>query len=173
MPPEVRNMSTLPKTPKLSLSDALLRFHPLVFFASYKSGKFENEGLRGRRLGPGRYRFVRSDGSPMKSHISTIVRIDDPWARERAMMAVLACPKHGLACCPEMDLRIRPCKKGYVLVEGSRWMARVDIEDERIDVNILRYPKARTVAGALRRKATFQDAGFAIQVMTGKSTTPP
>jgi hypothetical protein len=35
MPPEVRNMSTLPKTPKLSLSDALLRFHPLVFFASY------------------------------------------------------------------------------------------------------------------------------------------
>ena len=165
MPPEVRNMSTVPKTLKLSLSDALLRFHPLVFFSLYRPGKFENKGLRGRRLGPGRYRFVRSDGSPMKSHISTIVRIDDPWARERAMMAVLACTKHGLACCPEMEPKITPCKRKHVLVEGSRWMARVAIGDKRIDVDILRYPKARTVAGALRGKATLQDAGFAIQVM--------
>jgi hypothetical protein len=136
---------------------------PKVFLAMYKDKKFKGSGLRCRRLGPGRYRFVRKDGKPMHSCL-VLVEIAKPWADERAMVAVLACARHGFSCPPD-EFDGETCKRQFVLVEGSRWMPRV-VNNGEVEVEILRYPKTRTVAGARRGKATPQDADFFIQVIS-------
>ena len=142
---------------------------PKIFLALRKDGKIKGNGLRGRRLGPGRYRFVRQDRKPMHSCL-VLIEIATPWADERTKVAVLACARHGLLCPDVLDELFevdgKPCKRQYVLVEVNRWMPRVVNNSERFDVEILRYPKARTVAGARRGKAIPHDADFFIQVIS-------
>ena len=137
---------------------------PKVFLAMRKGGKLKGSGLRGRRLGPGRYRFVRQDRKPTHTCL-VLIEIAKPWADERAMVAVLACARHGFSC-PLDELDGETCKRQFVLVEANRWMPRVVNNGESLVVEILRYPKARTVAGARRGRATAQDADFFIQVIS-------
>ena len=49
--------------------------HPKVFLALRKDGKSKGSGLRCRRLGPGRYRFVRQDRKP--THIEEAENVDE------------------------------------------------------------------------------------------------
>ena len=53
-----------------------------VFRSFRKDGRFKNAGLRGRRLGPGRYRFFRQGKGSVDSFISAIVTLAEPWASE-------------------------------------------------------------------------------------------
>lgn len=138
-----------------------------VFRSFRKDGRFTNAGLRGRRLGPGRYRFFRQGKGSVDSFISAIVTLAEPWASERTMVPVLACARHGDSCPGgEQDPQtLLPCEMRHVLVQGPRWLPVVSLFDrESVIVMILRYPKAATVAGALR-SSTFQDADFALQVI--------
>jgi hypothetical protein len=167
--PSTNNKQSARRQATTKFDKVLACLHPKIFVAIHEAGKFKGMGLRGQRLGPGRYKFVRSDGKPMDSYRASLVVISEPWASERTMVAVLACAKHGLSC-PEMDLmstETRSCERQHVLVEGARWMATVFLLDrESVIVKILRYPKAKTVAGAMRL-STFQDADFTIQVILG------
>jgi hypothetical protein len=70
--------------------EVLSCYQPKIFVAIHEAGKFKVMGLRGQRLGPGRYRFVRRDGKPMDSCRASIVAISEPWASERTKVAVLA-----------------------------------------------------------------------------------
>ena len=161
MPP-TNNKQSARRQAAAKFDEVLSCHQPKIFVAIHEAGKFKGMGLRGQRLGPGRYRFVRRDGKPMYSYRASIVAISEPWASERTMVAVLACATHGLSC-PGTP----PCERQHVLVEGCRWLAWVSRPDfKSVHVGIMRYPKARTVAGA-RRKLTLHDAGFTIQVISG------
>ena len=169
MPP-TNNKQPARRQAAAKLDEALICRQPKIFFAIHEAGKFKGMGLQGQRLSPGRYRFVRRDGKPMDSYRASLVAISEPWASERTMVAVLACATHGLSC-PGADLldseETPPCKMQHVLVEGCRWLAWTSHPDPKsVHVGILRYPKARTVAGA-RRKPTLHDAGFTVQIILG------
>ena len=137
---------------------------PKMFLAMRKGGKLKGSGLRCRRLGPGRYRFVRQDRKPTHTCL-VLIEIAKPWADERAMVAVLACVRHGFSC-PDGEPEGKQCKRQFVLVEANRWMPRVVNNGESLVVEILRHPKARTVSGARHGRATAQDADFFIQVIS-------
>ena len=128
-----------------------------------KGGRLKGSGLRCRRLGPGRYRFVRKDRKSFRSSLVQI-SIAKPWSDERTHVAVLACESHGLSC-PLEEFDGKTCKTQFRLVEGPRWLPLVVNNGERLELEILRYPKARTVAGARRGKATAQDVDFFIHVL--------
>ena len=169
MPP-TNNKQPVCRQAAARFDENLICRRPKIFLAIHEEGKFKCMGLRGQRLGPGRYRFVRRDGKPMDSCRASLVAISEPWASERTMVAVLACATHGLSC-PGVDMldseETPPCKKQHVLVEGGRWLAWVSHHDPKsVHVGILRYPKARTVAGA-RRKPTLHDADFTVQIILG------
>ena len=169
MPP-TNNKRSARRRAKAKFDEVLSCRQPKIFLAIHEAGKFKGMGLRGQRLGPGRYRFVRRDGKPMDSYRASLVAISEPWASERTMVAVLACATHGLSC-PGVDMldseETPPCKKQHVLVEGGRWLAWASHHDPKsVHVGILRCPKARTVAGA-RRKPTLHDAGFTVQIILG------
>ena len=76
-----------------------LGFPPMqIFFVMFSGKKLMNKGLKGRRLGPGRYRFYRSDHIPMASTVAVFVQLAEPWASERTSVAVLLCLAHGRFC---------------------------------------------------------------------------
>ena len=162
MPP-TNNKQPVCRQAAARFDENLICRRPKIFLAIHEEGKFKCMGLRGQRLGPGRYRFVRQDGKPMHSCL-VLIEIAKPWADERTKVAVLACARHGLSC-PLEEFDGETCKKQFVLVESNKWMPRVVNNGERLDVEILRYPKARTVAGARRGRVTAQDADFFIQVI--------
>ena len=153
---------------KIRRFDDLNLIHPKVLLAMYSGRRLTNRGLKGRRLGPGRYRFYRSDHSPMASTAAAFVQLTEPWASERTLVAMVTCMKHGLSCPPvgETEEPGEPCERRHALVEASRWMVIIVRRGgQSLDVEILRYPKVKTVAEALRKKPVRKDAGFAIQLV--------
>jgi hypothetical protein len=142
---------------------------PKVSLASCKDRKIEGQGLRGRRLGPGLYRFVRQDGNPMDSMLATFVEFMDPWRTEMTRRAVLVCKEHGFVCLEKLHDEDSPPKCHHVLVETPRWMAHVSRRDFwSIDVAIMCLPRAKTLAEAVARrgKLASRDAGFFVQVLS-------
>ena len=97
---------------------------PKVLFARFTGKKMVNLGLRGRRLGPGRYRFRREDKDLMEGIVTVLVQLDEPWASERTMTAALACLEHGLSC-PVGSHEETPAKTRQIPIEVLRWMPEV------------------------------------------------
>lgn len=156
---------------KIHKLDDLNLIRPEILFAMYSGKRMTNKGLKGRRLGPGRYRFCRLDHLPMASTVAVFVQLAEPWASERTSVAVLLCLAHGLFCPPDEigGMTGEVCKKRHGLVEASRWMAVIVRRgSQSFDVEILRYPKVKTVAAALRGKPIRKDAGFTVQYIPVK-----
>ena len=61
----------------------------------YDGHRFENHGLRGRRLGPGRHRFSLKKGKPDGPILYLMYRRLEPWAGESVRCVVPSCERHG------------------------------------------------------------------------------
>ena len=138
---------------------------PKVLLSIYKDGKFRNDGLRGRRLGPGRYRFTQPDRKSLDRGVSGLVNIGEPWGSERTMVRALACDLHGFIC-PLVESDDHSCSKHFVLIEGCRWFAICALTMTRLDVVIFRRPKAKTLRGAKLGKVVARDVDFTVQLVS-------
>ena len=132
----------------------------------YDGHKFENHGLMGRRLGPGRYRFRQVSGKPWGRILGVGITLLEPWAGESVLCAVTACERHGRSC-PLYD-DDGDCRLVRVLAESSRWQPLVSLDVDGIfEVSMFRHPRVRTLEGARRGRVVCRDAGFVVQAIMG------
>jgi hypothetical protein len=147
--------------------DRLSAVEMFIRTGSYDGHRFDNHGLSGRRLGPGRHRFSLKKGKPDGSILYLMYRLLEPWAGESVRCVVPSCERHGPSC-PLYDGDDGDCRPTMLLGEGPRWSIFVSpcATDEFI-LTTSCHPRVRTLAGSMKAKSVCRDAGFVVQAFVG------
>jgi hypothetical protein len=144
--------------PPLGLPPPLVESRHVVVMPCARGprSRYRGQGLRGRKVGAGTYRFWRVDGRPLDA-VSVLVRVAPPWIEQSVSTWVRECTTHaGTACDGSSD----DCRTTWRRARVPAWYALARFRDPRtFEVFTCRRSSSRT-KGTWKVPEPSSGAGF-------------